>query len=162
MDQPFVINAADARHELHPPSSAFIEFEPADREQRFAELGVNITILQPGKPNGRYHSESVQKDFLVLHGECLLLMENEEIRLRPWDFVHCPAGVEHIFVGLDEPCAVLMMGARRVDSTVTYPVNELAAKYDASATTTTNDSAEAYADWAGQDPQPVRLDWPLG
>ena len=154
------MNVADARHELHAPSAAFIEFEPADREHRFSETGVNITILQPGRPNGRYHAESVQEDFLVLHGECLLLMNDEEIRLRTWDYVHCPPGVPHIFVGLDEPCAVLMIGARREGSTVEYPVNELAAKYDASAAFTTDRSTEAYADWPDE-PQPTRLEWPM-
>jgi len=28
-----------------------------------------------------------------------LLIEGEERRLRAWDFVHCPPGTEHIFVG---------------------------------------------------------------
>src|SRR3954447_16081067 len=55
-----------------------------------------------------------------------------------------------------------MMGGRRADSSVTYPVNELAARYGASAAATTSDPAEAYADWAGQDAQPVGLAWPLG
>ena len=43
--------------------------------------------------------ESNQEDFLVLAGECLLLVEGEERPLRAWDFVHCPPGTEHIFVG---------------------------------------------------------------
>jgi uncharacterized cupin superfamily protein len=154
------VNVADARHELHAPSAAFIEFQPEDPAQHFDDTGVNITVLQPGKPNGRYHAESVQEDFLVLHGECLLLMNDEEIRLKTWDYVHCPPGVSHIFVGLDAPCAVLMIGARRPDSTVHYPVNELAAKYDASAAFDTDDPAEAYADWE-RESVPVRLPWPM-
>ena len=52
--------------------------------------------------------------------------------LRQWDFFHCPAGVEHVFVGAgDGPCAVLMIGSRRLDQ-AHYPVNEVAAQYDAS------------------------------
>ena len=68
--------------------------------------------------------------------------------LRQWDFVHCPAGAEHVFVGAGEgPSAVLMIGSRREDRPH-YAVNELAAKYDASVQIATDDPAEAYADWA--------------
>ena len=49
----------------------------------------------------------------MLSGECRLLVEGEERLLRPWDFFHCPAGTEHIFVGAGEgPCVILMAGAR--------------------------------------------------
>ena len=160
MDSHFVVNVADARTFFSPHSSVFVEFEPADRDQRFGETGVNITVLQPGKPNGMYHAESTQEDFLVLHGECLLIVEDEEIRLKAWDFFHCPAGVNHIFVGLDEPCAVLMVGSRREGATIHYPVNEVAAKHGASVTADTPDPDVAYADWTEPD-EPVSLDWPL-
>ena len=46
-----------------------------------------------------YHAESVQEDFLVLMGECLLIIEDQERHLRAWDFVHCPPGTAHTFVG---------------------------------------------------------------
>jgi uncharacterized cupin superfamily protein len=46
-----------------------------------------------------YHWESDQEDFLLLSGEALLLIEGEELPLRRWDFVHCPAGTNHIVVG---------------------------------------------------------------
>ena len=88
--------------------------------------------MEPGQPNCRYHSEPVQEDFLVLHGECIAIVDGAEHRLRRWDFFHCPAGVEHVFVGAgDGPCAVLMIGSRRRDE-AHYPVNEVAAKYGAS------------------------------
>jgi uncharacterized cupin superfamily protein len=35
----------------------------------------------------------------VLQGECVALIEGEKRPLRAWDFAHCPAGTEHIFVG---------------------------------------------------------------
>ena len=61
-----------------------------------------------------YHGEDAQEDFLVLSGECLLIVEGEERRLRAWDFVHCPNWTEHIFVGAgDGPCIVVGVGARR-------------------------------------------------
>src|SRR4030081_3428538 len=139
------MNVADAPSFSHSRRATLIDFEPADAP--WPDTGVNIQVMQPGQPNGRYHSEPVQEDFLVLHGECILVLEGEERRLRQWDFVHCPAGVEHIFVGAgDGPCAVLMIGSRRKDE-AHYPVNDLAAKYDASVASATDDPAEASADW---------------
>lgn len=93
------------------------------------DTGVNVQVMQPGQPNGRYHSEPVQEDFLVLYGECIAIVEDEERSLRQWDFLHCPAGSEHIFVGAgDGPCAVLMIGSRHEDE-CHYTVNDKAAKF---------------------------------
>jgi quercetin dioxygenase-like cupin family protein len=36
--------------------------------------------------------------FLVLHGECVVILDGEERPLRHSDFLHCPAGNEHVFV----------------------------------------------------------------
>ena len=81
----------------------------------------------------------------MLAGECVLLVEGEERRLRAWDFVHCPAGMEHIFIGAgDAPCAIFMVGARGDDWNVVYPVSELAARHDASVHAETTDPDEAY------------------
>ena len=122
---------------------------------------MNIQILQPGQPNGRYHSEPVQEDFLVLHGECIVILEGEERPLRQWDFLHCPPGTEHIFVGAGTgPCAVLMIGSRRKDE-AHYPVNAVAAKYDASVASATDDPADAYADWRREPWRRTRSPWPL-
>jgi uncharacterized cupin superfamily protein len=118
--------------------------------------------MQPGQPNCRYHSEPVQEDFLVLHGECVVILNGEEHSLKQWDFVHCPAGVEHVFVGAgDRPCAVLMIGSRREDA-AHYPVNEVAARYGASVTRATDDPAEAYADWRQEPRRAAPNPWPLG
>jgi uncharacterized cupin superfamily protein len=108
-----------------------------------------------------YHSESVQEDFLVLAGECLLVVEDEERRLRAWDFVHCPPGISHIFVGAgDGPCAILMVGARRPGKSLHYPVSEVAARHGASVAEPTSSPDEAYAGWEEMDPEPTRLPWP--
>src|SRR5438874_3050633 len=142
MDRAFVIKVADAPARSHSRRATIIDFEPDDSP--WPDTGVNIQVFEPGKPNGRYHWEPVQEDFLVLQGECIVILEGEEKRLRQWDFVHCPAGAEHVFVGAgDGPCAVLMIGSRRVDG-VHYPVNELAARYDASVKQPTDEPAEAY------------------
>jgi uncharacterized cupin superfamily protein len=158
VDKPFVMNVADAPSFSHSRRATLIDFEPADAP--WPDTGVNIQVMQPGQPNGRYHSEPVQEDFLVLHGECILVLEGEERQLRQWDFVHCPAGVEHIFVGAgDGPCAVLMIGSRRKDE-AHYPVNDLAAKYDASVRRPTDDPDEAYADWRQEPWRPTPSPWP--
>jgi len=160
MDEPFVINVSAVAALSHPSRATLIDFE--DDASPWPDTGVNIQIMQPGQPNCRYHSEPVQEDFLVLHGECIVILEGEERPLRQWDFLHCPAGVEHVFIGAGEgPCAVLMIGSRRVDA-AHYPVNEVAAKYDASVSRATDDPEEAYADWRKQPRTPTPNPWPLG
>jgi uncharacterized cupin superfamily protein len=161
MDEPFVINLADAPAIGHPQRSTFIQLEP--NGVTWPDTGVNVQIMQPGQPNCRYHSEPVQEDFFVLHGECIAIVDDEERRLRQWDFLHCPPGTDHVFVGAGEgPCAVLMIGSRREDA-CHYSVNEAAARYDASVSRETDDPVEAYADWRAEMPDaPVRNPWPLG
>jgi uncharacterized cupin superfamily protein len=118
----------------------------SEEKAEFPQLGVSIHVLEPGEPNGLYHAESDQEAFLVLAGECRLLVEGEERLLRKWDFVHCPSGTEHIFVGAgDGPCAILMVGARSEDFRVRYPASGLAARYGASAAEETSDLMQAYA-----------------
>jgi quercetin dioxygenase-like cupin family protein len=52
----------------------------------------------------------VQEGFLVLSGECTLIVEEEERPLRQWDYFHCPADTRHVIVGAgDGPCAILMI-----------------------------------------------------
>jgi uncharacterized cupin superfamily protein len=140
----FVLNAADASWTGHERSGRWVNFE--GREHPFREFGIGIHVLQPGEPNGKYHAEEVQEDFLVLSGECICLIEGEERRLKAWDFVHCPPGTLHIFVGAgDGPCAILMAGARLEDEQLHYPVSELAAGYGASVEEETSDFEQVYA-----------------
>jgi uncharacterized cupin superfamily protein len=159
MDKPFITNVADATATGRPGKAIAIDFETEDAE--WPDTGVNVQILQPGQPNCLYHREPVQEDFLVLHGECIAIVNGEEHLLRQWDFFHCPAGTEHVFVGAgDGPCAVLMIGSRRLDQ-VHYPVSEAAATYAASVATATDDPAEAYAEWRTEPRREVENPWPL-
>ena len=145
----FVVNVRDAQWLTSEsgekrPSGAECSFDSQNAE--FSQLGIRLHVLEPGEPNGLYHSESEQEAFLVLSGECTLLVEGEERLLRPWDFFHSPAGTEHIFVGAgDGPCVILMAGARSGDWRVVYPVSELAARFGASAEQETSDPRQAYA-----------------
>ncbi len=112
----------------------------------FEQVGYALAVLEPGQPNGLYHREANQEDFLVLSGECLLLVEGEERPLKAWDFVHCPAGTEHIFVGAgDGPCVIFMAGARTNPRDTVYPRSELALRHGASAERDTEVPEEAYA-----------------
>jgi uncharacterized cupin superfamily protein len=122
----------------------FAVFEPENA--RFDQVGLGVGILRPGEPSALYHGEDAQEDFLVLSGECLVLIEGEERHLRAWDFVHCPPWTEHIFVGAgDGPCLILGVGARRKGRGLVYPVSELALKHGAGVETETTDPKEAYA-----------------
>jgi uncharacterized cupin superfamily protein len=139
----FVVNAREVPWFETDGCGYYAVFEPADA--RFDQIGIGIGILRPGEPSGLYHREGAQEDFLVLSGECLLLVEGEERLLRAWDFVHCPAWTEHIFVGAgDGPCLVLAVGARPQGGIV-YPVSELALKHGAGVEVETTDPKEAYA-----------------
>src|SRR5712691_10529268 len=51
---------------------------------RFADLGVNIRVLEPGRKAAMYHREPNQEAFLVLSGECLLIVEDQQRPLRRW------------------------------------------------------------------------------
>ena len=139
----FVLNAHDACW-LDGEMGVFTSFESEDAQ--FKQVGFNLAILRPGEPNGMYHGEDAQEDFLVLSGECLLIVEGEERRLRAWDFVHCPPRTEHIFVGVGEtPCLIAMIGARWKGRVVRYPVNDVARRHGAGVERETTDPREAYA-----------------
>ena len=110
----FVVNVRDAEWWFSEKRGARCAFENeyGDPPVEFDQLGINVTILEPGDTS-LYHAEANQEAFLVLSGECGLLVENEERRLRSWDFFHAPPWTEHAFVGAGEgPCVILMVGSR--------------------------------------------------
>jgi uncharacterized cupin superfamily protein len=140
----FVVNARDAAWLTHDVFGASCVFESPDAE--FAELGISLAVLEPGQPNGLYHGEDTQEDFLVLSGQCLLLVEGEERTLRAWDFFHCAPDTEHILIGAgDAPCVVLMTGTRRRGRPIHYPVSDLAKRHGAGVEVATTSPPEAYA-----------------
>jgi uncharacterized cupin superfamily protein len=151
----FVVNTRDAQWVHNEKFGAGATFEG---EPEFAQLGVNVQVVWPGQPNGYYHREDYQEDFLILSGECLLLIEGEERPLRAWDFVHCPPNTEHILVGAgDGPCAFVGIGARRAgEYSVVYGVSELALRHGAGVTEETTDPDTAYAGCPQTTPGPYR------
>jgi uncharacterized cupin superfamily protein len=143
----FVVNARDAAWWSHRDVFGYGCPFGSRNPELFPELGITLRVLQPGEPNCRYHAESTQEDFLVLSGEALLLVDGEERPLKAWDFVHCPGGTEHVFVGAgDGPSVILMVGARREDDEIVYPVSELALRHKAGVESEAHDPADAYAD----------------
>ncbi|MFN8223933.1 MAG: cupin domain-containing protein [Gaiellales bacterium] len=155
----YVLNVADAPTYGNEHSGTFFELE--SDAHRWPHLGVNVHVLAPGQASCRYHGENQQEDFLVLHGECLVVVEEQERRLRQWDLVHCPPWTRHVFVGAGTgPCAILMVGRRLADEELLYPVSEAAGRYGASVSLETPDPAAAYAEWPGPW-VPTRTSWPL-
>ena len=162
----FVVNVGEAAWLRNEAFGGRCVFESSPRvlgdrpdlePQMFTQLGFTLAVLEPGKPSGLYHGESNQEDFLVLAGECLLLVEGEERQLRPWDFLHCPAETEHIFVGAGEdPCVIFMTGARKgwPEKGIVYPRSELALRHGAGVEEETTLPAEAYAPFEPWQPGP--------
>jgi uncharacterized cupin superfamily protein len=128
-----------------------------EQGERFPEVGFNFGILWPGQTVGMYHREANQEGFLVLSGECLLLVEGEERTLRQWDYFHCPAGVDHIIVGAGSgPAFLIAVGGRTGSGDTVYPVEPLALAHDAGVERETPASAEAYAAYPEARPIPFR------
>jgi hypothetical protein len=80
----FVVNVREAAWVSHEVFGAACVFQSDGRvlrerpdldEQRFPQLGVTLAVLQPGGLSGLYHGESAQEGFLILAGECLVLIE---------------------------------------------------------------------------------------
>jgi uncharacterized cupin superfamily protein len=154
----FVLNLSDSAASRSERAGVWTEFEPPP--DGFEQYGVNVHVVMPGQANCLYHAESNQEDFLVLHGECTLVVEEQERRLRRWDFFHCPPDTRHVFVGAgDGPCAILMIGARDREDRIEYPASDVAARHNASAAETTNSGREAYRDFPARTPE--RFTWPL-
>jgi uncharacterized cupin superfamily protein len=151
----FVVNAADTQW----VDGVFGAYTRFDAGAKFEQIGVNIAVLQPGQPACWYHREADQEDFLVLQGEALVLIEGREQRLRAWDFVHCPPGTEHVFLGAgDGPCTLLAIGGR-VRPGVVYPVSELALRHGAGVKEETTSPREAYAGIPDDEPRDFDPAW---
>jgi uncharacterized cupin superfamily protein len=139
----FVVNVRDAVWQTHAFGDAcFFESE----EDPFDQLGFAVRVLWPGRTTWLYHSESAQEAFLVLNGEALMIVEDQERRLRAWDFVHCPAGTRHAFLPIgDTPSVIAMVGARLAEHTYWYPRTALAVRHGVAAHVPTTSPQEALA-----------------
>ena len=151
----FVLNVRDAawmKHDVFGARTGFeadgriVQERPELALQQHPQVGVKLHVVQPGHPTTMYHRESAEEDFLVLSGECLLIVEGEERHLRAWDFFHCAPATTHSFVGQGErPCVILMIGARTDDGTILDPRDETALKHGAGVEEDTPSPHAAYA-----------------
>jgi uncharacterized cupin superfamily protein len=160
----FVLNARETRWYHVEGRSAICEFEGEfEGEQDFLQLGINLSVLGPGEFMAMYHWEADQEDFLVLAGEALLIVEGEERPLRQWDFVHCPAGTNHVIVGAgDGPAVVLAVGARDQSTGPdwgAYTVDEAALRHGAGVDRETTDQRQAYARFTKREPTRYQEGW---
>jgi uncharacterized cupin superfamily protein len=139
----FVLNAAETRWRDYGPLGVGCDFQG---KRPFRQLGINLNVLDPGQPLGMYHRENHQEGFLVLAGECLLIIEGQERALAAWDFVHCPGGTAHVIVGSgDGPSVVLAVGARGGRKGLAYLAEPAARSRGAAVKAETTRTAEAYA-----------------
>jgi uncharacterized cupin superfamily protein len=152
----FVLNASETRWRDYGPLGAGCDFQG---KRSFRQIGLSLNILRPGEPLGMYHRERHQEGFLVLAGECLLIVEGEERSLATWDFFHCPGGTAHVIVGAgDGPAVVLAVGARGGRSGIVYPLEPAAVSRGAGVDAETTKPREAYAAF----PPPTRSPYRAG
>jgi uncharacterized cupin superfamily protein len=139
----YVLNARQARW-LHLGSfgGSDCHFEG---DERFGEFGFHLGVIQPGEPISMYHAEDHQEGFLVLEGQCMAIVESEEVPLRAWDYFHCPSGTAHTLVGAgDGPCLVIGVGGRVGDDRTRYLPDPTAARHGAAVDVETCDPRVAY------------------
>jgi|SRR3954447_18980806 len=145
----FVVNARESAWEYN-EMGGYCPFE-GEGDARFSDLAINLNWLSPGKPMAMYHGEESQEAFLVLSGECLLIVEGEERPLRQWDFFHCPSWTEHTILGAGEgPALVLAVGLRGKEG-ARYPADETALRHGAgvAAGASARDAYAAFGPLAG-------------
>ena len=163
----FVLNAQEARWFDH---GGLGKTPQLNGRGDFWQLGVGISVLEPGEPMAMYHWETDQEDFLVLSGEAIAIVEGEERPLRQWDLLHCPPGAPHVIVGAgDGPCVVFAVGARMNhtgrtpeggihgrDDWGAYTADDAARRHDAGVEEETTDAAVAYARFPESQPMRYR------
>jgi uncharacterized cupin superfamily protein len=140
----FVVNVRDTRWE-HDDMRSRARFG-GEGAAHFDDLGISLNVVEPGRPMALYHHEAGQEDFLVLRGECVLVVEGEERRLGPFDLFHCPPRTPHVIVGAgDGPALILAVGARKEKGSARYPFEPAAVRHGAGVQREGEDPDEAYA-----------------
>lgn len=159
----FVVNARESRWRAEGRLGSYCTFEG---KRRFPHFGINVNVLEPGQALGMYHRENAQEAFLVLAGECTLIVEGKKRSLATWDLFYCAPGTEHVIVAArGQSAVVLAVGARGrgVGGGVVYRVSKEAARHGASVERETTSSAEAYAEAHADLPRsrwaPYREEW---
>ncbi len=149
----FTVNVRDAAWVTNDKFGAACIFE--GDEVPFRHVGYTLAVLEPGQPSGLYHYEDDQEDFLVVSGECIAIVEDEERHMGAWDFLHCAPATKHIFVGAgDGRCVIFMAGSREHRGHAVYTRSDVALRHGAGVEHETPESREAYAPYPKWRPGP--------
>lgn len=89
------------------------------------KIYVNIDFVKPGGKSTMYHSHSRQEEFfLIMSGNGLLRINEEEIQVKTGDVISKPAGknISHQFINNStEILQILDVGNRDKDDVAIYP-----------------------------------------
>ena len=100
--------------------------EHGDPPVEFVQLGVNVTVLEPGE-TGPYHAEQNQEAFLVLSGSARCSSRARSDACGPGSSSMPLSGQSTS----EEPCVTLSGGCAFGPGSE-FPASELAARYEAS------------------------------
>jgi hypothetical protein len=142
----FVVNVRDAEWWFAERRGARCAFESeyGDPPVEFAQLGINVTVLEPDRRSSTTPSRTRRRSS-SFQGSARCSSRMRSDACGPWDFFHSSPWTAHAFVGAGEgPCVIVMIGSRSGPG-VHYPVSELAARYGASVAEETSDWRQAYA-----------------
>ena len=152
----FVVNVAEAAWLRNDAFGGRCVFEsngrvlaerPDTEPQQFDQTGFTLAVLEPGQADGHV-PRRVGPGGLprARRDSACWSSRSRSAPLRAWDFVHCPPGTSHTFVGTgDEPCVIFMTGARTRTARSSTRVSETALARGAGVETETPSPREAYA-----------------
>ena len=117
----FVVNAAEAAWVRNEAFGGRCVFESTPRvlaerpdvePQFFPSSGSRSRCSSPASRPACTTPSPTRRTSSCSRARACCVIEEQERELRAWDFVHCPGGTRHTFVGTgDAPCVVFMMGA---------------------------------------------------
>jgi mannose-6-phosphate isomerase-like protein (cupin superfamily) len=101
----FILNLGEMPWEAVPALGVWRDFDWAEESGDEPGIVVHVHVLQQGENFGYYHAEAAQEGFIVLSGECLVVVEGEERRMRQWDYLHSPPATTHVLIGASRDSA---------------------------------------------------------
>lgn len=145
---------------------AYVDLMAVAGEGSFTQYGIAVDVHEPRAGNSYHYEAHEDESFLVLDGEYDLVIEGELRRVRAGEFVHCPAGVAHLFVGAgDRPASIMMLGRRGLAAPGGFDGEYLpdphAARFGLAVDAPTSDPKVAYAGRPEYAPTECRKPWAL-
>ena len=93
----------------------------------FGEIGYTLAVLEPGKPTGMYHAESLRRISSSSRASAWRSSRSRSGDCGSSTSSTVPPGTRHVFVGAgDSPCVLLMIGNRVGEGGIVYPRSEVA------------------------------------